>query len=327
MEEMNAKLSSVMTAQGCVGVIGNLLVCLTIAKTKSMHNVTNCLLFNLASVDACVSVIASLELVIGRYFLPGIGLVGYCTPSFIYNFVCHFIIKCFERSSFTCSILSLTLATFERYIGIIHPFQHSSFLTRRKIIILLCSVWVISFLTEIPFTVAFIILYVSDNCTIPTNDKYPGLLVQQVVKSFATFALPCILLAFMYIKIMINLKSGAQHLEEQGVQGPPQELYRAHKKVTQALGFVVAAFFILILPGQILKLTVTYTNTFGGNYRLANLCAKISATMITTNSAINPIVYGFKYTQLRRACIALICPCSTRCNRSNQVQQDVQVTT
>ncbi|XP_071804016.1 neuromedin-U receptor 2-like [Asterias amurensis] len=241
-------LPYVMVAEGFIGVIGNLLVCLTIAKTKSMHNVTNCLLFNLAFADACVSFMACSETSLAGFFGSRMGLVGYCTPSFIYNFACHFILKCFEGSLFTCSILSLTLATFERYIGIIHPFQHSSFLTRRKIIILLCSVWVASFLAEIPFVVAFTMLYVSDNCTIPTNDKYPGLLVQGVVKSFATFVLPCIVLAFMYIKIMINLKSGARHLEEQGVQGPPQELYRAHKKVTQALSFVVAAFFILILP-------------------------------------------------------------------------------
>ncbi|XP_071804008.1 G-protein coupled receptor 15-like [Asterias amurensis] len=254
------------------------------------------------------------------------GVVGYCIPSYIYNFTSFFIIKCFERSFFTCSILSLTLATFERYIGIIHPFQHSSFLTRRKIIILLCSVWIAPFLAEIPFVVAFTMLYVSDNCTIPTNDKYPGLLIQEVVKTIATFVLPCIVLAFMYIKIMINLKSGARHLEEQGVHGPPQELYRAHKKVTQALSFVIGAFFILILPGQILKFVIVYTGQFGGDITLSGFVNKVSSTVIMTNSAINPIVYGFKYTQLRRACIALICPCSTRCNRSNQVQQDVQGT-
>ena len=282
--ELNPKLHYVQLAEGCVGVIGNLLVCLTIEKTKSMHNVTNCLLFNLASVDVCVSVMAFLEPFVGLYFRSKI-VLGYCTTAFIHNFNSHFMIKCFEKSLFTCSILSLTLATFKRYIGIIHPFQHSSFLTRRKIIILLCSVWVISFLTEIPFTVAFIILYVSDNCTIPTNDKYPGLLVQQVVKTIATFVLPCIVLAFMYIKIMINLKSGAQHLEEQGVQGLPQELYRAHKKVTQALSFVVVAFFILILPGLILRLLIVYTNYFGGNYDLSKCLDKITSILISCNSA------------------------------------------
>ncbi|XP_071804013.1 neuromedin-U receptor 2-like [Asterias amurensis] len=327
MEQAIVVQPYVMMAQGSVGIVGNLLVCLTIAKTKSMHNVTNGLLFNLASVDAFVSLMAFLQPYLGHHFGSKITAYGYCTPSFVYNFVCHFIMAWFVRSFFTCSILSLTLATFERYIGIIHPFQHSSFFTRRKIIILLCSVWVVSFLTEIPFTVAFIILYASDNCTLPTNDKYPGLLVQEVVKSFATFVLPCIVLAFMYIKIMINLKSGAQHLEEQGVHGPPQELYRAHKKVTQALSFVIGAFFILILPGQILKLVVVYTGQFGGDLALSAFVARVSSTVIMTNSAINPIVYGFKYTQLRRACIAIICPCSTRCNRSNQVQQDVQVTT
>ena len=285
MEQAIVVQTYVMMAQGSVGLVGNLLVCLTIAKTKSMHNVTNGLLFNLASVDAFVSLMAFLQPYLGRHFGSKITAYGYCTPSFVYNFACHFIMAWFVRSVFTCSILSLTLATLERYIGIIHPFQHSSFLTRRKIIILLCSVWVISFLTEIPFTVAFIILYVSDNCTIPTNDKYPGLLVQQVVKTIATFVLPCIVLAFMYIKIMINLKSGAQHLEEQGVQGPPQELYRAHKKVTQALSFVVAAFFILILPGLILRLLIVYTNYFGGNYDLSKCLDKITSILISCNSA------------------------------------------
>ncbi|XP_071804881.1 neuromedin-U receptor 2-like [Asterias amurensis] len=323
MEQALVVLQYVMTVQGSVGVIGNLLVCLTIAKTKSMHNVTNGLLFNLASADACVSLVAFLELYIGLHFRSKIGIFGYCTPSFIFNFNSHFMYGYFVRSLYTCSILSLTLATFERYIGIIHPFQHSSFLTRRKIIILLCFTWVLPLLCELPSTITYIILYASDNCIIPTNDRYPGLLVQQVVKTIATFVLPCIVLAFMYIKIMINLKSGARHLEEQGVQGPPQELHRAHKKVTQALGFVVAAFFILILPGQITKFLIIYTNYFGDNYDLSECLDKITSIFISCNSAINPVVYGLKYTQLRSACIAVLCPCSTRCNRSNQVQQHV----
>ncbi|XP_033640855.1 neuromedin-U receptor 2-like [Asterias rubens] len=323
MEQALVVLQYVMAVQGSVGVIGNLLVCLTIAKTKSMHNVTNCLLFNLASADACVSLMAFLELYFGLHFRSKIGIFGYCTPSFIFNFNSHFMYGYFVKSLYTCSILSLTLATFERYIGIIHPFQHSSFLTRRKIISMLCSTWVLPLLYELPTTIAFIILYVSDNCTIPTYDKYPGLLVLEVVRTFATFVLPCIVLAFMYIKILVNLKSGARHLEEQGVQGPPQELYRAHKKVTQALSFVVAAFFILILPGQMLRLLIIYTNYFGGNYDLSECLSKINSILISCNSVINPIVYGFKYTQLRRACIAVLCPCSTRCNRSNQVQQHV----
>ena len=55
---------------------------------------------------------------------------------------------------------------------------------------------------------------------------------------------------WMYILILANLKQGTSYIEEQGIQGPAQQLHQAHKKVTSTLA-TVTAFFILVNSGAI----------------------------------------------------------------------------
>ena len=55
---------------------------------------------------------------------------------------------------------------------------------------------------------------------------------------------------FLHIRIVANLKQGARNLEEQGIQGPAQQLHQAHRKVTSILA-TVTSFFILVDPGAI----------------------------------------------------------------------------
>ena len=45
----------VMILVGIVGLIGNILVCVTICYTSTLHNVTNFMILNLAIADALVS--------------------------------------------------------------------------------------------------------------------------------------------------------------------------------------------------------------------------------------------------------------------------------
>ena len=183
--------------------------------------------------------------------------------------------KFFEKAMFSNSVLSLTLTTFERYIGIIHPLHYARFLTKGRIVTTLCFIWLVPTLSELTESVGIIIHYAADNCTVPTNTRYPDIGIQVGIRMVVTFIIPCIALAFMYIRIMINLKRGARHLEEQGIQGPPQELHRAHKKITQALCIVVAAFFILILPGKTLRFVNVYGDMYGGDFFSQSSCKKL----------------------------------------------------
>ena len=217
------------------------------------------------------------------------------------------------------SVLGLTLATFERYIGIIKPLHYSVFFTKRKLVVLLVVAWTSPFLIELHGVVFYIHNFATSNCTIPTMATHPTVLITDNTALFVLlFITPTVALTYMYVRILLNLKKGARNLEHQGIQGPPQELHRAHKKVTQSLVLVIAAFFMLLLPAVTMRNYTIYSNVCGGNLYKCETIMKTHSTMTTVNSAINPIMYGFKYSQLRRACLALICPFQ-RCKRHNQV--------
>ncbi|XP_038078870.1 trace amine-associated receptor 9-like [Patiria miniata] len=313
-------LNQLQLGESIVGFIGNALVCLTILKTKALHNVTNYMLFNLAVADFIVSIEGILEQSVENH-RRGIGIFGYCTPSFIYNFNVYFIFSYFQKVSFANSVFALTLATFERYIGIIKPLHYFTFFTKRRLISMLLFMWLAPYLTEAFSPIFYITAYEADNCTVPSAEKYPITRATGIVRLFFVFIIPSIALAYMYARILINLKRGARHLENQGIQGPQsQELHQAHKKVTKSLLLVIAAFFILILPSQILRNVIVYLNVFDGDYYAAELVSNLIACLSSMNSAINPIMYGLSYSQLRRACIAMLCPFD-RCKRSNHVTQ------
>ncbi|XP_022082017.1 adenosine receptor A2a-like [Acanthaster planci] len=318
-------LHKVVVNLAVVGFCGNVLVFLTILKTKALHNVTNYMLLNLAIADAFVGIQSTLGATIMETHRRGIGTSGYCTPVFIYNFKLFFMFVYLKKISFANSVFSLTLATFERYIGIIKPLHYSTFFTKRRLIIMLLFVWLVPFLTEAYTPIFYIPMYIQDNCTIPSMENYPMVMTSGILHFIFFFIIPCISLAFMYVRILINLKQGARHLENQGIQGPPQELLRAHKKVTKSLLLVVAAFFILMLPGQLLENIILYSSMFDEYYIFAELLSQTISILELLNSTINPILYGFKYSQLRRACVSMLCPCAHHSKRSNQVVHSQQV--
>ncbi|XP_022082018.1 adenosine receptor A2a-like [Acanthaster planci] len=305
-----------------IGLCGNVLVCLTILKTKALHNVTNYMLLNLAVADIIVVFHSILGPTTMETHRRRIGKFDYCTPSFIYNFTVFFMFVYLKKISFANSVFSLTLATFERYIGIIKPLHYSTFFTKRRLIIMLLFVWLVPFLTEAYTPIFYIPTYIQDNCKIPSLKNYPVVITSGILSFIFTFVIPSTALAFMNMKILINLKQGARHLENQGIQGPPQELLRAHKKVTKSLLLVVAAFFILMLPSHILTNIIVYSNLFNQRYIIAELLTQSVKMLELLNSTVNPILYGFKYNQLRQSCITMVCPCI----RSNQVHS-IQVTT
>ena len=112
-----------------------------------------------------------------------------------------------------------------------------------------------------------------------------------------------------------HLKQGARNLEEQGIQGPAQELHQAHKKVTSTLAIITTAFFIFVLPGAVWFSISLFLDAdlFNIDVAIWNVFTLLSMM----NSAINPILYGFKYVQLRKAFISMVC----RCNQQRQPNQ------
>ena len=241
-----------------------------------------------------------------------------CTSELIFlqrrTWTYYFFINCFWAHS----VLSLTLANFEHFIGITRPLQYPNYFTRRKIILLLLAVWVIPPMVYLPRIV--FIMYQSDNCSF----KYSAGKTIFGILSMLVFLVPIGATIWMYIRILANLRQGARNLEEQGIQGPAQQLHQAHKKVTSTLVIVTTAFFILVLPGAIWFLMDPLLN--GSDIISASdirIIWDIFIFLSLVNSVINPVLYGFKYEQLRKAFKSMVCRCD-RWRQPNQVGPEIQ---
>ena len=301
---------------GSAGFVGNVLVCLTITYTKKLHNVTNLMILNLAVADALVSIFYTQYASIGlqSFYYANSSLhsnSSQCTADTILQFssfeIYYFFINCFKAHS----ALILSLANYERFIGITRPLQYASYFTRRKIALLLLAVWIIPVIVFMPGSVLTIDQHKNDNCAISKLQ----ISAASGIAGMLFCLLPTAATIWMYIRILINLKQGARNLEEQGIQGPAQELHQAHKNVTTTLAIITTAFLILVLPGAIWYVISVFLPVQLSIIEEA--IWEISALLTMLNSAINPVLYGFKYEQLRKAFISMVC----RCNQLRQPNQ------
>ncbi|XP_071797269.1 alpha-1A adrenergic receptor-like [Asterias amurensis] len=310
-------LKILMPLVGSIGFVGNVLVCVTIIYTKKLHNVTNLMILNLAVADALVSVVAPLYPFLAVNFIlnvssPSKTNSNQCTANTQFlaeSFFIHsFFLDCFSAHS----VLSLTLSNFERFIGISRPLQYTSYFTRRKITLLLLAVWVIPVLVHLPQLLITVVQYRRDNCSI--NELQKPLVTG--IAAMLLLLLPIAATIWMYIRILINLKQGVRNLEEQGIQGPAQELHQAHKKVTSTLAIITTAFFILVLPGA---LWFSFSHwIIEGETSTSIIIWELFLFLSFLNSVINPVLYGFKYDQLRKAFISMVCRCNQR-RQTNQI--------
>ena len=308
----------VIVIVGILGFIGNVIVGVTICYTKTLHNVTNFIILNLAIADALVSMCNALEPLITSYLKDYVFLNNTtCSPEFVFQHSSTWTYYFFNNFLCAHSGLSLTLANFERFIGITRPLQYPNYFTRRKITLLLLAVWVIPPMVYLPRTVFMIIQYQSDNCSF----KYSAGETIFGIVSMIVFLVPVGATIWMYIRILANLKQGARNLEEQGIQGPAQQLHQAHKKVTSTLAIITTAFFILVVPGAIWFLMEPLLADFD---IIRVILWRIFSFSSLVNSAINPVLYGFKYEQLRKAFKSMVCRCDRR-RQENQVDPEMQI--
>ena len=272
------------------------------------------MILNLAIADALVSTCYPLVPFVTLHYLPNFTLNNtQCTSELIFlsksTWTCSFFINCFWANS----VLSLTLANFERFIGITRPLQYPNYFTRRKIILLLLAVWVIPPMVYLPRTVFMINQYQSDIWSFSAGRTIFGIV------SMIVFIVPVGATIWMYIRILANLKQGARNLEEQGIQGPAQQLHQAHKKVTSTLAIVTTAFFILVVPGVIIDSLLFYMKSFNDIEIIWN----IINVLALVDSAINPVLYGFKYKHIQKAFKSMVCRCNLWRQR-NQVGPEIQ---
>ncbi|XP_070541420.1 neuropeptide Y receptor type 2-like [Ptychodera flava] len=279
---------------GCVGVIGNAMVCLTISRKKSLQNLTNRFIASLAITDLISSALWVLS-VFSRRFPPS------DNPS-----VRHFQCVVVEGGylfwiSILASTYQLVAITLERLFAIVYPVRHRIFFSRRWAAVGIAASWILPFAVLANFPIFH--KMVDGACVYIGTQS--GILVHGLFLFCATYLAPLVTMTWAYIKIWQSLKIGRSQQGEPGSSHSAPETdhrHRARRKVVQMLLIVFVTFVVCWTPDQLMVLMhniglATLTMSQFGPVQILALC----------NSISNPFIYAFKNKQYRDGIRELFC--------------------
>ena len=115
------------------GMIGNILVCSVVLRTRSMHTPTNCYLLNLAIADCLVLVSATLPAIAETFFQINEWPFG--------RVMCSSLIF-LQYLGVDASAMFITAFTVERYIAICHPLQSHAMCTVNRAKRIIAGIWI-----------------------------------------------------------------------------------------------------------------------------------------------------------------------------------------
>uniref|UniRef100_A0A2K6KFP4 Alpha-1B adrenergic receptor n=1 Tax=Rhinopithecus bieti TaxID=61621 RepID=A0A2K6KFP4_RHIBE len=314
-------------------IVGNILVILSVACNRHLRTPTNYFIVNLAMADLLLSFTvlpfsAALE-VLGYWVLGRI----FCDIWAAVDVLCC-----------TASILSLCAISIDRYIGVRYSLQYPTLVTRRKAILALLSVWVLS-------TVISIGPLLGWKEPAPNDDKECGVTEEPfyaLFSSLGSFYIPLAVILVMYCRVYIVAKRTTKNLEAgvmKEMSNSKELTLRIHsknfhedtlsstkakghnprssiavklfkfsreKKAAKTLGIVVGMFILCWLPFFIALPLGSLFSTL----KPPDAVFKVVFWLGYFNSCLNPIIYPCSSKEFKRAFVRILgCQCRGRRRR------------
>ncbi|XP_076206266.1 alpha-1B adrenergic receptor-like [Aptenodytes patagonicus] len=311
-------------------IIGNILVILSVACNRHLRIPTNYFIINLAIADLLLSFTvlpfsATLE-ILGYWVLGRI----FCDIWAAVDVLCC-----------TASILSLCAISIDRYIGVRYSLQYPTLVTRRRAILALLGVWVLSMVISIGPLLGWKEPAPKDDkeCRITEEPFYA------LFSSLGSFYIPLIVILVMYCRVYIVAKRTTKNLEA-GVMkemsnskeltlrihyrnihedtlnstkskghNPRNSLafklfkFSREKKAAKTLGIVVGMFILCWLPFFI----VLPLGSLFSALKPPEMIFKVIFWLGYFNSCLNPIIYPCSSKEFKRAFIQILkCQCHRR---------------
>ncbi|XP_038071980.1 uncharacterized protein LOC119740675 [Patiria miniata] len=294
-----------MTAAG-IGLLGNLLVCITVVKVKHLHSLTNYLLLNLAVSDLMTCFIYLLTNILKQLGIPPAD-ASITVWSHVF---CRVMYSNYLFFSFSfVSVYNLVIISFERYVAIVYPLRYAEICTKRRVGVAICSAWGVGFLL---YLIHFFGIYVDEGNAVSLYCTYGHSWAWHFIPFVFGFLFPLSAMLWAYYQIIKTLKMSARR---QLLPGHAGELFDARRRVIRLMLLVTGVFVLLFGGTQPIQMIIVFTinDTYettesAGTYAclLLYLFNEIPA-MLT--SILNPIIYAFKYKAFRRGMKEGLCPC------------------
>ena len=247
--------------------LGNTLILVALHKETSLHSPSKLLFRNLAITDLCVGIIAEPLLV--AYL---ISLVKQRWDISHYLHFADFVIGAILCS---VSLLTLTAISVDRLLALSLGLRYRQVATLRKAYLSVIVMWVLSVLIGVAF-------YYLDQTPILDRSRFTAICI-------------CVcILGLRYTKIFFALRRSQIHVQGQVKRAIPLYLARYRKAVHSAL-WVQLTLVVCYLPFGIVT---TFLPKAGEIFFLVYL---IALTLIQLNSSLNPFIYCWKISEVRKA--------------------------
>ncbi|XP_069809302.1 alpha-1B adrenergic receptor [Dendropsophus ebraccatus] len=312
-----------------VAIVGNIMVIISVVTNRQLRIPTNYLIVNLAIADLFLSSTVlpfSATLEIADYWVFG---RIFCDIWAAMDVLCC-----------TASIFSLCAISIDRYIGVRYSLQYPTIVTRKRVLLALLGVWMLSIVISIGPLLGWKQQTVTDEavCDITTEPFYA------IFSSLTSFYIPLIVILVMYCRVYVVAKRITKNLEA-GVmkesmdskeltlrihcrnmndgspnsksknQQPRSSLsvrllkFSREKKAAKTLGIVVGLFILCWLP----FFTALPLGSIFKELEPPLTVQKVIFWLGYFNSCLNPIIYPCSSKEFKRAFIRILkCQWGTR---------------
>eukprot|EP00111_Clytia_hemisphaerica_P019773 TCONS_00058341-protein len=268
-----------------IGIFGNLLVLVVTGYHR--HRITVCrrIIGMLAFSDLLFSLV---QLVI---YFP-----AFWTCLWIYETIMCKILRFAVHAFCMISLGFVMIIAFERFNGIVKPFQIR--VSNKKIYLttILNIVWAITF--SIPLIIHLDVIH-GGECTKNWSDPHQALIYDMVLV-IGTFLFPIIVTSVLYILIV---KSLYQVKSETGSIIGKQQKHRRRRedrRITSIIAYLLVSFVILVAPNRLLNLLHGYgvfDDLAQETYSYLQLAAMLPYAI---HASINPLIYSIIDRKFRK---------------------------
>ncbi|XP_041966369.1 growth hormone secretagogue receptor a [Alosa alosa] len=276
-----------------VGVSGNLMTILMVAKYKDMRTTTNLYLSSMALSDLLIFCCMPLDLYrVWRY-----------RPWYFGDLLC----KLFQFVSEGCTystILNITALSVERYFAICFPLRAKVVVTKGRVRGVILILWAVSFLSAGPVFVLVGVehengtnIWITSECTATKYAMQSGLFTIMVWVSSIFFFLPVFCLTILYSLI------GRTLWRRPNISSRD----KSNKQTVKMLVVVVLAFVLCWLPFHVVRYLISKSFETGSPLMavITQYCNLISVVLFYLSAAINPILYNIMSKKYRVAACTL----------------------
>ncbi|XP_023325610.1 neuropeptides capa receptor [Eurytemora carolleeae] len=291
------------------GLVGNLSVCLVIARNRSLHNAMNYYLISLAVADLTI-------LILG---LPNeLSIYWHQYPFPFGELFCKLRSFISETSSYA-SVLTIMAFSLERYIAICRPLQALpwSDCTRVSGVSSLC--WFLAMLFSLPHLLFTKLNYVdypwqsghmlpeSAFCALLDDNIYPQWYPVHEISFLLFFLVPVILLSFLYTSMACVVRKSARAELRRSVHRHSTGAPTDHRQqIIRMLFSVVVIFFFSWAPFHVqvgLKKNILCQKVLRacGVEQACNSTQNARGCLYFLSSTLNPLLYNLMSAKYREA--------------------------